>query len=188
MIGDTIPFFTPGGFGDALNTLEQTGFFTYILPFLLIFALIFGILSRIGLFKENKAIIAIIAIAVSLMSLQFGFVSDFFSQIFPRVGVALSIILAILILVGLFTDPKKPWIMYVLLGVSAVIVVVIVIQSSGDTGMAVGQWLQQNWGNTLGAVVILGGVIAAIAAITSSGRQKKEHEYRSVLFYPPEQK
>ena len=60
---------------------EQIGVFSYILPFLMIFALVFGILMRMGIFKENKAVSAIVALAVGLLSLQFDFVPRFFSEI-----------------------------------------------------------------------------------------------------------
>ena len=87
-----------GAIGDVLNQWEQAGFFSYVLPFLLIFALVFGILSSIQVFKENRAIDAIIALVVGLMALQFEMVPIFFAQVFPRLGVALSVILVILIL------------------------------------------------------------------------------------------
>jgi len=87
-----------GTFGGVLSYMEQAGFFAYILPFLLIFALVFGILTKTQIFKNNKAINGIIALVVGLLSLQFDFVPIFFSEIFPRMGVGLAIILALLIL------------------------------------------------------------------------------------------
>ena len=181
--------FYGGGIGQFLNSLQQTGFFSYVLPFLLLFAMIFGILTKMQLFKDNKAIMAIISLAVSLMALQFGFVSNFFANIFPRLGVAISIILVILIVLGLFMDPKKPWLMYILLGVAAIIVVVVIVQSSGDTGMAVSAWLSYNWGSALGMLVIVGGVIAAIVAITGPHqRSKQPATYEPILFYPPDKR
>ena len=89
-----------GAIGDTLNRLSNMGFFTYVLPFLLIFSLVFGILSSMKLFKENRGVDAIIAVVVGLMALQFDMVPVFFSQVFPRMGVALAAILVILILAG----------------------------------------------------------------------------------------
>ena len=89
------------GFRDFLVKLEQLGFFDYLLPFLIIFALVFGILTKIKIFEDNKAINAIIALSVGLMALQFGFVSAFFSELFPRLGVGLAVILVIIIFIGL---------------------------------------------------------------------------------------
>ena len=105
-----------GGFGGLLDFLAQGGFFSFLLPFLLIFALVYGLLLRVKLFEKN-GINAVIALAVSLMSIQFEFVPIFFSQIFPRVGVGLAVILAVLIIVGIFV-PKQTWVIDLLFGVS----------------------------------------------------------------------
>ena len=101
--------FYGGTFGNLLAQWEQLGVFSYVLPFLLIFALIFGILQRVDVFKGNKGINAIIALSVSLMSLQFNLVPIFQAEIFPKLGVGLSVILAVIILKGLFLEPKYTW-------------------------------------------------------------------------------
>src|SRR3990167_1301871 len=131
-----------GTFGNLLAQWEQLGIFSYVLPFLLIFALIFGLLQRMKVFGENsKAINAVIALSVGLMSLQFGFVPMFFSDIFPKLGVGLSVILTGIILTGLFTDSKLAWVGMVLGGV----VFFIVIGSSFEFGYTpLWFWVQQN--------------------------------------------
>jgi hypothetical protein len=161
--------FPSGVIGDLLNKWEAAGFFSYLLPFLLIFALVFGILTKINIFKDNKGVNGIIALAVALMSLQFGFVTDFFAQIFPRLGVGLAIILAVLILVGLFTDPDSNAINYVLLGIAAIVFITVLIQSSSAIGWNAGGWFQENWGYVLLGVLLLVFIIATIA-----GPAKKE--------------
>ncbi|MBU4015742.1 hypothetical protein KJ878_06145 [Patescibacteria group bacterium] len=114
-------YFEGGGIGDFLNEMNNAGFFSYVLPFLLIFALVFGILNQIRLFKENKSINGIIALVVGLMALQFDFVPIFFSEIFPRMGVGLVVLLLLLIFAGMFADPDSNATMYTLLGVGVVI-------------------------------------------------------------------
>ena len=179
MIGgflQTTPYFSgtsfvSGGIGDALNTLAAAGFFTYALPFLLIFALVFGILTRMGLFKESKAVTAIIALAVGLMALSVPTVPQFSSQIFPSMGIGLTILLVILIIIGLFSDPTKSWITISLFVVAAIVALVVVVQSSG---IDVGAWIQDNLGNTAGTLIIVGVVVVVIAVVI--GREKKEKE------------
>ena len=159
MIENVINFafygYSGGTIGDMLLAWQQAGFFSYLLPFLLIFALIFGILSRIHLFKDNKSINGIIAFAVGLMALQFPFVSQFFSEIFPRLGVGLAILLVILILAGMFMDPDSKGMMYTLLGVGGVIIIVILVQTAGAVGWSSGYWWAQNWPMVAGAIFIL---------------------------------
>lgn len=123
-------FFQGGGIGDLLNYWEQAGFFSYVLPFLLIFALVYAIIGNMKLFGQNKGVSAVIALCVGLLALQFDVVPLFFSEIFPRVGIALSVILAILILLGLFIDPTQKWMKYMLLGIAVIVLLVVLFQQA----------------------------------------------------------
>ena len=94
--------------GAILQQLADFGIFFYVLPFLLVFALVFAILQKVKITGEgNKGIDAVIALTVSLMSLQFDAVPIFFQIIFPKVGIALSILLAAMLLLGLTLDIRK---------------------------------------------------------------------------------
>ena len=180
-----------GGIGDALNNLAQLGFFSYAIPFLLIFALVFGILGRMGLFKENKGVVAIISLAVALMSLQFNIVPQFFSEIFPNLGIGISIILVFLIVIGLFIDPSnQSWIIYILLGIAAVVAVVVVAQSSGQAGMNVWNWVQVNLGPSAGTIIIvILLVIGVAAAMGGFGKKNKQHKpYEPYLVKVPSER
>jgi len=170
--------FDNGLIGELLNKWEQIGFFDYLLPFMLIFALVFGILVKVKVFKDNKMVNGIIALAVALMSLQFNFVPEFFSQIFPRVGIGLIIILGLLIVVGLFMDPDSKVMNYILLGVGIIVFYFVLVQSAGATGWTSGDWLSENWGNILAGVLV---VIFVIAMINSQGGPKAPvpiHNYK----------
>lgn len=159
-----------GALGELFTQWEQIGFFSYLLPFLLIFALVFGILVKVKLFKDNKAVNAIIALVVGLMAVQFDLVSNFFSQIFPMMGVALAIILAFFILVGLFVDPEHPVMTWILFGIGAVIFLVVIVQAAGSFGWSAGYWWQDNWVTIIGVVIVIALVVAVIAS--SSNKQK----------------
>ncbi len=157
-------YFEGGAIGNMLNMWEQVGIFSYAIPFLLIFALIFGILSRMNLFKENKSINAIIALSVSLMALQFPIVPLFFAQVFPALGIGLAVILVVLIATGLFIDPKnKAW-MVGLSIVSVIVVVVVLISSSWGLGLTFGSWLRYNWTTLLGIGIFITLIIVIVAA------------------------
>ena len=91
-------------FGNLLYTLEQGDFFTYVLPFLLIFAIVYAILEKTKILGDNKGIVSIIAIAVGLLALQFGEVTRFYEIIFPELGKWLAVMLVFVILLGLTTD------------------------------------------------------------------------------------
>ncbi len=178
------------GFGGIIEKLfatwQQAGFFTYLFPFLLLFALVFGIMTRIKIFQENKGVNAIIALVVALMALQFSFVSNFFAQLFPRVGVGLAIILVILIVAGLFIDPKSNGINYILLGIGIIIVIVVLIQSAGATGWSSGAWWSDNWETVIGLLAIV--VIIGLVIGLSGPKTGKPSEYQPLLWAPHKEK
>lgn len=162
-------YFEGGAIGNILNMWEQVGIFSYALPFLLIFALVFGILSRMNIFKKsdgnpNMAISAIISLAVSLMALQFPFVRMFFTQLFPALGVGLSVILVILIITGLFIDPDNKGWMVGLMVVSVVVVLGVLLSASRNLGFTFGTWWTYNWPTIVGIGVFIGLIVAIIAA------------------------
>ena len=159
-----------GALGELFTSWEKIGFFSYLLPFLLIFALVFGILVKVKLFKDSKAVNAIIALVVSLMAVQFDLVSNFFAQIFPMMGVALAIILILFILVGLFLDPEHPAMNWILFGIGAIIFIVVLVQAAGSMGWSAGYWWQDNWVTIIGVVIVISLVIAVIASSSSKSK------------------
>lgn len=164
--------FSGGALGNLFAQWESAGVFSYMLPFLLIFAVIFGLLTRINIFtqkgeenKPNNAINAIIALAVSLMAMQFNFVSVFFSEIFPRLGVGLAILLIAIILLSLFM-PKEKWVDYVFFGIGAIILVVILMNTAGSVGFFGGGFLSMiNW-YAWGPLIVIIVVILIIVAVS----------------------
>lgn len=161
--------FYPDRIGGLLSQWEQFGFFSYLLPFLLLFALIFGLLTRIDLFDKSKSVNAIIAFVVSLMALQFEFVPMFFSEIFPRVGVGLVVILAVIILLGLFV-PNRSWMTYTFIGMGFLIIAIVLIKTAGALGWSSGFWWYENWDWIVGIIVFLI-IIGVIVGSTSTSNQ-----------------
>jgi hypothetical protein len=173
--------FYGGSIGNLLSFWEQAGFFSYALPFLLIFALVFGILMRTQIFKDNRGINVVISLVVGLLALQFDFVPIFFSQIFPRIGVALSVILAFLIIVGLFLDPNSKIHNWMLFGIGVIVFLVVIFQTLGFTGFSSGYWWYAYWPSVVGALIF----IILIAAIVNSNKKTDIPELRGFWAQPP---
>lgn len=168
--------FYGGTFGNLLSQMEQAGFFAYILPFLLIFALVFGILTRTQIFKKNKAINAVIAFVVGLLALQFDFVPMFFSEIFPRLGIGLAIILALLILVGLFAPSKADaWTHWIFLGAAFIIFVIVLVQTFGWLGWGSLSLWYYNWPQIIMIALVLGGIIWVLS---HKPKEAKKFEFK----------
>ena len=159
-----------GAIGNMLARWEQAGVFSYLLPFLLIFALVFGILTQTNIFKENRPINGIIALVVGLMSLQFDFVPRFFAEIFPRVGVGLAVMLVAMIFLGMFL-PDQKWVIYTFFGIGAIVLVVVLINTAGNVGWYQGYWWHDHWMEVVG-IGLLFAVFGIINASTKPQNTK----------------
>lgn len=166
---------TGGTLGNLLFTWEQAGIFSYALPFLLIFAMLFAILEKTDLFGKNKAINIILSLSIALMALQFNFVSYFFAEIFPRMGVLLSIILVAMILLSSFFDFGNKTVKYIFGGIVAIGTIIIIVQSfSGQLGFGWGlgsawglTFLFQQYSSIIFTFLILAVVIFAVAKFST---------------------
>ena len=162
-------FLVGWSFVDLLNQGETQGIFKYVLPFLLIFALIYGILSNMKLLGENRGVHVIIALALGLLSLYGDYLPNFVASFAPSLAIGLSILLAAIILFGLFMggDAKLEWIKYVLFGISALVFIIVAYSSLNDTSF-VGSWAWQQYAP---AVIVLLVIAGLIAIVVSSGKK-----------------
>ena len=162
---------------EVLNIWNDIGVFSYVIPFLLIFAVVFAILKKTGILgDDNDGVLAIIAVALGMLSLVNDVVPLFFSNIFPKFGIGISIFLVLIIFLGFFIpeadkdEGKHNWIGY-LVGIG----VVLWALSTWDDwiGFGFGYW----WNDNFWALVILGAIIGVIYAVTKSeteGRNTKK--------------
>ena len=169
--------FGGGAIGQMIDVWAEQGIFSYLIPFLLIFSLVFGVLNQMKLFKQAKFVNGIIALAVGLLALQFDMVPKFFSEIFPRLGVGLVVILSLLILAGMFVDPENKAIMYSLLGVGVIVFVIVLVQTASAVGWSSGYWWSENWPMVAGAVFIL----IIVAVIVGSSVPDSDKPYKPYM-------
>lgn len=168
-----------GTFGDVLNQWKTAGIFDILLPFLLIFALVYGILDKTKIFTENKAINPIIGFVVALLALQFDLVPQFFAVIFPKLGIGLAVVLVVLILLGIFM-PREGWVNYVLFGIVAIVLIIVLVYTSQDLGWSAGYWWSENWSTVAGAIFIL--IILGVIVGASASDKPKFNENSSKFF------
>jgi len=154
---------------DILNQWQSIGIFDFMLPFLLIFALVYGILTATNILGGQKGIDLIIALVVGFMALQLDFVSLFFRDLFPRLAVGIVILLTLFILVGMFIpkDERRFW--FWGFGAIAFIIFLVIIGKSLDQFSYAGS-IDQYIGYIIGAVLVIGLIIA----VATSGSKESE--------------
>jgi hypothetical protein len=159
---------------DVLNQWQSAGIFDYVLPFLLIFAVVYAVLSGTNVLGKNKGVHVIIALVVGLLSMQLGFVQEFFREIFPRAAVGIAVIIVFVILVMAFVPATHMtgWMIgfYCLGGVIALIATFNAFSALSWFGS---DWWYE-WGAwIIGALLIIGVIIAVAVPERSEGKASK---------------
>lgn len=150
---------------------EAVGVFDFVLPFLLIFAIVFGVLTATNVFGNNRGVSLIIALVIGLMALRIGFVQVFFTELFPRLGVAIAVLLTIVILAAVFIPPEhlKGW----LIGFGAtggVLGLIAVINAFNEIGWFGSYWIEQYWGLMIGGILLIGVIVAIVVSAPKKGK------------------
>ncbi len=133
---------------------EAAGVFDFFLPALLIFAVVFGILTTTRVLGSNRGIHFIISAAIAILAIRVPFVSEFFTTIFPSFGIGLAIVVIVIILMGLFVtkgnlDLMSNTLMWGGLGVGVIIAVITFNQYDWFGS----PWWQENWVSVLWIII-----------------------------------
>ena len=152
---------------NVLNTWADYGVFAYVLPFLMIFALVYGLLSKSKLLGENRGVHATLALVIGLLALQFDYVSNFFATIFPYAGIGISVLLVALILMGVLTDDEKSakWVFF---GIGALIFVVVLLYTIYNFRW-LGGYAEEDWIVWIILVLI---VVGAVLGVVLGGKKR----------------
>ena len=97
----------------------------------------------------------------------------FFAEIFPRLGIGLSVILALFILVGLFLPAQSESVSnWLLLAVGVIIFIVVITKSFGylGYGTSFSYWVNAN----LPAILVVALVVIALGAVIGIGKPQRQ--------------
>lgn len=114
-----IGYYGGGFFENVIYTMQQYGVIDVLLPFALIFGIIYAVLDKWGPFKgaENKKINALIGISIALLAIvphvtgQGPDIVAMLNQALPEIGLLVVAIVLLMVVTGLAGKPDKPnWI------------------------------------------------------------------------------
>ena len=158
---------------------SESIFIDIILPFLLVFTLVFAVLDKTKLLGEGKRQInAIISFVIGLILISFAYPRDVIIKLVPFLAVSLVILLVFMLLYGFIGASKEGDVLHkgvkiALWIIAGVAVVIAVLWATGawdtilDTLLG-GKEATKIWLNVL-FVAIIGG---AIAIVLSTGGKK----------------
>jgi len=97
-------------FIDMFYDLEGSGFYEIALPFILVFAVIFAVLEKVEIFGSNgKKFNVIIGLVAGFLIIRNEIFIEFMNDIIARFSVILIVILAFLIIFGIFGSKAESW-------------------------------------------------------------------------------
>jgi len=98
-------------FRSVLQQWQFAGIFDIMLPFLLIFSLVFAILEKSKILGKNKGVYAIISLSIGFFAISNEFVTGFFAILFSNAALGFAVILVLLIFLGFFIgeEGKAGW-------------------------------------------------------------------------------
>ena len=143
----------------------------FVLPFLLVFVLVFAILQKSKVLGDGKAQIdALVSLVIALILIVFPQPRDIIVGIMPWLAVGVAVMLVFLILYGFVAGDgwmKEKWIKIVF-GILAGIFVIAVVLNVSGAWEDISSWFSGSggdlWINVLMVVVIIGAFVIAIVS------------------------
>jgi hypothetical protein len=157
-------------FMNLLDYAESMGVFNILMPFLLVFAIVFAILEKINLFGSGKRQInGIVAAVFGVLVIRNQYIIGIINRFLPNIALFMVIILMFLLLIGVFMGEHKDWAPKLLtLAVIISVIFVIWALSSDFIGQT---WDLPNWlygfnDTTKAAVIFIGIFVGVIYWVT----------------------
>lgn len=151
---------------NIVSMLKDWGFFEIVLPFLLIFVLLFAILEKIKILGKRREINLLVALSVSLIALASSFLTDFIASFLPKIAIALLILVFLLIILNLISPDFDIDVWYMQAIVPIVFIILLFFQFKSSTQ----EYVDVVVDNGLFWLAII--IIAAIWFIIGSGEKK----------------
>jgi hypothetical protein len=97
-------------FTEIISDLESIGLYDVILPFFLVFTVIFGILEKTNIFgKESHKFNIIIALVFGFLIVRSTTLVALMNRFLPNVSMFILVIIALLIVLGIFGIQSDKW-------------------------------------------------------------------------------
>ncbi len=174
---------------NAIEFLRSFGFFSVVLPFLLVFTIIFGILEKTRIFGEEeikgkkhpkKSLNAMVAFSIAFFVVAASNIVGAIQASLPLISLFLVIIVAFLLLVGIFFSDKEfsfyekfPGFTKIIIGVVVIAVLAVFLNAFGFLS-PITSFFVGGASGTIGASIIFLIIIIAALWYIVGGKKEKE--------------
>ena len=175
------------GFESFIISLERIGFVDVLLPFLLVFTIIFAILEKTKILGEGKknmnvGIALIFALIVVIPHVTGNFPAGFdpvqiINAALPAVSLVVVAIVALMILIGVFAHDRLLWGMTApgWIGFLSIVTIIFIFGSAaGWWQVGFLDWLDSAFGSDVIAVLIMILVFGIIIAFVTGGGEAEK--------------
>ncbi|MFH1592876.1 MAG: hypothetical protein ABIB47_05925 [Candidatus Woesearchaeota archaeon] len=158
--------------------LGNDSLFDIVLPFVLIFTIVFAIMQSTKILGGKKNIDAIIALVFGFLLIRNGVVVSTINRFLPNVALLIVVLLMILLVVGVFVGEDYGW-SSGMKGLAAVLAVIVVLWIFGES-----YWSRYGIPNifaglsseTKGVLTFLAVLIIIVFFVTREGKDKPAGE------------
>jgi len=162
-------------FYSLLDIWEGMGVFNVILPFLLIFTVVYAVLDKIHILGSKKAPNAVVSLVVALLVIRSPYIIGLLNRFLPNIAMFLVIILMFLLMLGTFTGKKHQDWAYGLAFLVSIVFVIWALASDylGDF-LGLPAWLSNLDETTKASILFIGIFVAIIFLVMREGGESGE--------------
>lgn len=178
-------------FQTIVQDLENAGIFDVVLPFLLVFTLVFGFLEKIKLFGSDKDgqprtnINAVFSLVVAGFILTQEEIIEKINSFLPRVSLILLVFVMLLLLIGTFIGERQHQWTGRIFGIAVIVCLIAVFWAFTSTdqnfleGGDIRDWWDDNW---IGFCTLAGVIIVMVLVIAGGRRESGQRPELSTYF------
>ena len=174
-------------FYSIMAELQAIGVYDYLLPFLLIFAIIFAVLEKLAIFgrepgtqKPRTNINMVISLILGLLVASQPEITYIINSFLPKVSLFILVALMFLIIAGMFGAKTENW-SGIALPIALVICIIAIIWAlSGGSSLSLPYWLRPDSRDR--AWIILIATVVLVIAYIGGGKDQTPKSWSEKLF------
>ena len=159
-------------FNNMIDRFAEIGGYDVILPFLLVFAVTFAILQKIGLFgdeKKGRNVNLIVSLIFAFFLVSSTTAVEIIQGFLPRVSLIVIVLLMLLLVIGIFTK-SSTW-SSPALGIGVFVAIIAILWAIGASAGWNVPWIEEITDQDIGVLLTLGVFILVIWLIVKEPKE-----------------